>query len=196
MRLDEAKVILEENGYELIEEGFISDIFSKLAKKIGIVALSMGLITSANAYVFDLNGNFGEGKQYETEQELKADFVEHATNRGVNCKIKKHGVICKFSPTDKQVTFINTSKVKGFSSNTDNIDFDLNVYHEENNSHSNYMRVSKSDGTITTFMAFDNGKVIKSVEDDMGVTTDKKMYFDKDMYNKIIKLYKNAMESE
>ena len=71
MRLDEAKVILEENGYELLEEG-------KLGRALGIGALALGsLVGNANA----INQEDIDKFEQETEQEIEnIIYLENSNN--------------------------------------------------------------------------------------------------------------------
>lgn len=70
MRLDEAEKILNENGYELLDEG-------KLGRALGIGALALGsLVGNANA---DWTDDF-ENNVKQTEQEYVKTYEDHLGN--------------------------------------------------------------------------------------------------------------------
>jgi len=71
MRLEEAKVILEENGFELLDEG-------KLGRILGAGALALGLTAGhANA----INQEDIDKFEQETEQEIEnIIYLENSNN--------------------------------------------------------------------------------------------------------------------
>lgn len=110
MRLDEAKVILEENGYELLEEG-------KLGRALGIGALALGsLVGNANA-ISDVDiDNYEKQIEHNYEQNdnfLPNEFIQNKSGdyvRKINAaKYTKFEIIYK-NNTAKTITKYRNGK--------------------------------------------------------------------------------------
>lgn len=162
MRLDEAKVILEENGYELLEEG-------KLGRALGIGALALGnLFGTAHAEIDNLDLKTIDTEEINEiktalEQEKDIDF----------CKVKSKGLVCK--DTNNSVTFYPTETLEniGISDNITEIIF-LDGYKNENKLSGiifNYKNGSKK--LITHKIGDKYGYITKL--DEYDTETDKKM---------------------
>lgn len=190
MQLSEAQKILNENGYELLEEGTFGKIIGAGALVLGSL---FGHSFGSEGYV--LKNDIGEGKLYQTEEEAKQYTLDYFKDEfpDKECKAKKYGIVCK----DKElVHFILTTKVPGFTSRVSELDFKLHKYDSKTKSNINYMKIYKENGETTTYMASDAGVWTKISCDDFGVITDKQVFKDKKEYNKIVDYYKTLMQND
>lgn len=146
MKLDEAKVILEENGYELLEEG-------KLGRALGIGALALGsLVGNANA---DWTDDF-ENEVKQTEQkyiktfEDEAGYIHYLEDLGNrNYKIYEY---------NGRGDLVSVSETKDFAVNAK----DKNWFGVWTGKTTNFHELIDK-GEISSVMFFKNGDITKNI---------------------------------
>lgn len=112
MNLQEAKQILNENGYELLDEG-------KLGRTLGAIGLAISsLFSHAHADIDNLDLKTASKEEI---QEIKNTFEQESDIS--YCKIKSRGLVCK--DTNNSVTFYPTETLEniGISDNITEIVF-------------------------------------------------------------------------
>ena len=110
MRLDEAKVILEENGYELLEEG-------KLGRALATGALALGSLFG-NTIAGQEQLNLRDVNDTNKIEEIKNDLENREGTE--YCKIKSNGIICKH---ENSLTFFPSKTIKSVSDDVTYITF-------------------------------------------------------------------------
>lgn len=186
MRLDEAEKILNDNGYELLDEG-------KLGRALGIGALALGsLVGNANAINQDDIDRFEKQTEMEEQSYYKIDnnnYVERidATHinyiNNFNYKGKDGAVKNVFYATmdkenvQKVVYYCLLNKIPGEKIDSQ----DLYKYIRNNSSYMKSIKYGSNDDIISVTI-YKYGEAIKTLCKDGSVYPGESIYFDKN-YN-------------